>query len=85
MGSINCNLKNTQCFVRLLLIRVEFGTRVLIFVYGFVNSIPNIFDRIPILLQHFCNFLTLKEQQLWLLQILTALLIIKIIKKSIDY
>ena len=49
---------------RLLLDRAEFGTWILISVYGFVNNIPNNFDRIPILLQHFGNFFTLKEQQL---------------------
>ena len=49
---------------RLLLVRAEFGTGILISVYGFANNISNNFDRIPILLQHFGNFLTLKKQQL---------------------
>ena len=62
---------------RLLLVRVELEIRLLISVNGFTNNIPYSFGRIPILLQHFVNFLTLKEQQLsviGLLQILIALL-----------
>ena len=62
--SMNYNLQKYTMLRRLLLVRAEFGTGILISVYGFVNNIPNNFDRIPILLQHFGNFLTLKEQQL---------------------
>ena len=45
-----------------LLVRVEFGIRFLISVHGLANNFPNSFGRIPILLQHFGNFLTLKKQ-----------------------
>ena len=52
---------------RLLLVKAEFGIGNLISVYGFANNIPNNFDRIPILLLHFGNFLTLNEQYLSIL------------------